>query len=445
MRLLSSHGVGRLARRAGWNVVDQVLSALSNVLLAILVARTVDAEGFGAFSTAFLVFSLVVALSRAVIGQPLQISFAAADPADFHRAARYALGAAALGGLCAGALAIVAGILMHNEPGRALIALGVCLPGLLVQDICRMAFFSLGRPSRAAAIDGIWAVLEFGLLAISLLAGVSDVRVPIAIWGASATVAGIAGLHMLRVLPQLSGAPSWVLKQRRLTGYLLAEYVLGQGLAQVGILLVAVVGTSAGVGALRAAQVLLGPLGILGAAAFMFAVPEIAGRPTMTSRSRLRYTAALSTALGIGSGLYCVALLVIPDDLGRRLLGDTWTGASSVLLPMCILSVSAALATGPAATLYGMGHAKITFSVNVIKAPLLVVLMFIGIRWDGAAGAAWAIAATETVLLPLWYLRTRRILVHQPLPAPSGSDMPSASAGPASTPGGVSTTDRTLP
>jgi len=419
MRALLPHRVRRVASRVSWTVVDQVLSALSNVVLSILVARSFDAAGFGAFSTAFLVFSLLVGVTRAVVGEPLQITFASADPGNFRAAVRSALGAALLIGTLSGLIAVGAGLALAGQSGEALIALGACLPGLLVQDTCRMAFFSSGRPRNAAAIDALWTVLMFAVLSVLLTAGISAIWVPVATWGAGALAAAIVGTVLLRAAPRLRGAIGWMLAQRRLTGYLLAEYVLGQGIAQVGILMVAVIGSEAGVGALRAAQVLLGPLNILGAAAFMFAVPEIARRPSMSQRTKGWITVGVSASMATATAIYCGILLFIPDSLGEKLLGDTWTGAQAVLLPMCVLSFSAALATGPVATLYGIGLAKVTFWVNIIKTPLLIVLMLVGIPLYGAPGAAWAIAVTETVLLPLWYLRVRTAL-RSPGVAPKG-------------------------
>ncbi len=415
MRSLIPHRVGHVARRAGWSVVDQVLSALSNVVLSLIVARTLPAVGFGAFSTAFLIFSLLLALARAVIGSPLQITYAASAGDDFRATVRLALGASLLTGLASGLVCVVTGLVLDTQTGSALTALGVCLPALLVQDICRTVFFSMGSPGRAALIDAVWAVAVFGLLVTLMNADSTDVRVPIVIWGGSAAISAVLALRLLRTLPRVTGAASWTLRQRRLTGYLLAEYVLGQGLAQVGILLVAFMGSAVGVGALRAAQVLLGPLGILGTAAFMFAVPEIARRPSMGVQTRRRFLYAVSAAMTAASVAYSGVLFLLPDDLGRRLLGDTWTGASSVLLPMCLMSVAAAVGTGPAVILYGMGHAKVTFRINIVKAPLVVVLMAAGVGLWQAEGAAWALAATEILLLPIWFLRTLRIIRSHPV------------------------------
>lgn len=412
--------VRRLASLAGWTLADQVLSALSNVLLSVLVARSVDAAGFGAFSAAFLVFSLMLGLTRAGVGQPLQIGFSAAAPRQFRSALRSALGAALWWGVAAGAISCVIGVVVAGPTGQALVALGLCLPGLLLQDTCRMAFFAAARPQSAALIDALWAAALFPALLIVQSVGVTQIWVPVALWGATATVAAGVGLARLSTVPRLRRSLAWAWGQRRQSGYLTAEFVMNQGVAQVGILAVAVLGSEAGVGALRAAQVLLGPLNIVGAAAFMFAVPEVARRTELSARQRGVLATGVSGAVGLAAAVYCSLILLLPDTTGRALFGDTWSGATEVLLPVCLMSIAASIATGPAATLYGIGLARITFRLNVLKAPLLVLTLGIAIPLYGAVGAAWALAITEILMLPLWFLRLRSALhrtsAHEPAP-----------------------------
>ena len=400
---------GRVAGRVSWTVVDQGLSAASNFLLAVLVARAVDAEAFGAFSVAFLVYSIVVAVNRAAVGQPLQITFAAEGRRQFRSAVRSALGATIVLGVVAGILTAATGLLLGGQTGQALVALGVVLPGLMVQDICRMAFFAGGQPARAAAIDALWTV--------AMLAGLifgqsdrADVWLPVLIWGATGLMSALYGLYLLDTVPRLRGSVRWVVGQRKLSGYLLIEYVLSQGLAQWGILAVGVWGTAAGVGALRAGQVLLGPMNILGTAAFMFAVPEVARRVAFSPAGRMRFALVVSAVLGVAGLLYATVLLLLPSAWGQQLLGDSWSGAQMVLLPLCLLAVVAAAATGPVAVLYGMGLAKLTLRVNLLRAPMLVVGLAVAIPlWD-AVGAAWTLALVEAALLPIWFLQLRRAL-----------------------------------
>lgn len=414
MRLRVPARARRIASLASWTVVDQVLSALSNILLAVLVARSVDAEGFGVFATAVLIFSLVVGFTRAAIGQPLQITYAASPRDEFATAVRSALGSSLIIGAVSGVAVGVAGLMMGADGGDALIALGACLPLLLSQDICRMAFFSSGKPRDAAIIDALWSIIVFAALAVVLAAGIHNTWLPIAIWGAGAGIAAMVGFLLLKCLPRLTGAAAWAWRQRKLTGYLSAEFLLGQGIGVVGIVMVGVLGSQAGVGAIRAGQVLIGPLTVLGAAAFMFATPEVARRPKMTGRSRQIFGLGVASAMGFIAAIYCALLLFIPESVGGQLFGDTWAGAQSVLLAMCLLAIAAAVATGPVAILYGMGLSRVTFFVNVARAPILIALMTAGIWLWGPVGAAWALATTEAILLPVWFIRLHQVLRRTP-------------------------------
>ncbi len=84
--------VSGIARRAGWNLVDQVISSGTNAGLSILIARSVDQTAFGSFAVAFTVFGFLVGVSRAVSTSPLGVRFTA------DLAARTSCDASAVGG-----------------------------------------------------------------------------------------------------------------------------------------------------------------------------------------------------------------------------------------------------------------------------------------------------------------------------------------------------------
>jgi len=393
--------------RISWTVIDQGLSALTNLLLSVVVARSATASAFGAFAVAFLVYSLVLGFSRALIGQPLQISSASATQEEFRNSAGHALGAAVILGSIAALITAVAALAVGGQSGAALIALGLWFPALILQDTCRMAFFTERTPKRATAIDSVWAVVVLGGFLAALAAGVTDrVVIALTLWGFGAAVATLYGMVLLRVGPRMRGSLRWMRDRLHLSRYLGVEYLLTMGIAQAGILMVGFVDT-AGVGAIRAAQVLLGPTNVIGTAAMVFTTTEVARTPTASAHHRSLLAAAVSGTLGVAIAAYVGVLLVLPGSWGEHLLGDTWTGAKSVMLPMCLAALAASLGAGPTATLYGMGLVRATFNINVVRAALNIVLLAIGISIWGASGAAWALAITEIVLLPLWFVRLR--------------------------------------
>jgi hypothetical protein len=67
-------------------------------------------------------------------------------------------------GLATGACALAAGALIGGTTGLAFLALGLTLPGLILQDSWRYAFFAVGRGRHAFINDTIWAVLQIPAL-----------------------------------------------------------------------------------------------------------------------------------------------------------------------------------------------------------------------------------------------------------------------------------------
>jgi O-antigen/teichoic acid export membrane protein len=395
-------------RRGSWNLIDQALSAITNVVVAFVVARAVDADGFGAFAVAFLVFTLAIGVARALAGQPLSIRFAGAEPAELVAAAGAGMAAvvgfAAVVGIACG----VAGLVMGEVLGSTLLAMGIALPALLLQDTCRMTFFAQKRPHLAALNDTIWALVQFPVMAGLVVYDVTHPWAYVLAWGGGALCAAAVGVFQIGTRP--AGGGSWLLRQRDLVGYLVAEYLLNAGVYQGGLLAVGALVGLGDVGSLRAAQVLLGPLGILSAACWTFLLPELSSRPRDGSTSA-RIAVGISSAMAGISIVYGLILLVLPDSLGVDLLGDTWTGARSVLLPMAIGSAALGATVGPQLVVFARGRAKVLLFLQAVQAPVLLVCLVTGILVAEAVGAAWGIATNSLLMVPICFALLRYVLV----------------------------------
>ncbi len=413
-----SGGLLRLAGRASWNVIDQVLSALTNAVLNILVARQVGSAGFGAFAAAFLLFSLFIGVERALVGQPMSIRYSGAVDEHLRSGKTRALGAALAVGLAGAALLVPAGLVLGGQLGGALVAVGAMLPLLLLQDACRLIFFALGLAKLAAANDALWAVIQFTGIALAATLGVATAPTLIVIWGLAAGVCVIVALAQLGVLPDVRGARSWFVEHRDISGYLLAEYLLGAGAIQGGILAVgALVGGREGlaiVGAFRAAQVVLGPLSMLATSLQTFSLPELSRRLRMTAAQRWRIALAIGALMASISLVYLIVLLNLPPEAGEFLFRDSWAGALEVLLPMGIGMTAGFTCFGCGIVIYSMGLARRTFRIMVVEAPLIFTLMIAGAFTAGAAGAAWGMALDQIALVPLWFWTLRGVLRDAP-------------------------------
>ena len=394
-----------LAGRAAWTLADQVVSSLGSASLSFLVARAVDPTAFGRFSLSYSAFAFLAGVSAAVAVTPVQVRFAGAVGVAARRAAGAATGTAAAVGVIAGGV-IALGSLMAGGALRAvLLGVAVSLPALLAAEAGRSVLRAGGRPRGAFALDLCYSAVQLGAVAGLTVAGVRSVTVLELAWGGAAAVGALVGVHLLSTRPTTSAVRPWLAAHRDLWRWLLADWVLVLGSQQVALALVATVGAVAEVGSLRAATVLLGPLNVLSLSAFAFVVPELARRPHLSSRILVRVAAGTSTVLVLGAAAWSAVLLLVPDSAGRALLGSTWPGAHGVLLPMTIALCGTFAGAGPGAVLLSGARPQTSFRIGLVQAPLSVVLAVVGVRVDGARGAAWGLAAAQWSTVPLWAAR----------------------------------------
>jgi hypothetical protein len=278
-----------------------------------------------------------------------------------------------------------------------------------MQDAWRLVFFAEGRPAAAAANDAFWAVTQLLAVGGLLLLGMDTIGPMLLAWGGAAAGAAALGKRQSGVWPQPLRAWSWVRRHHDLTRYLLAEYVTVQGAQQGALLVIAGISSLAVIGALRGAQVILGPTTILAVGMHAFALPEMSRRrSTLSARGWSRGAALLSAFVSLTGAAWGALFLVLPDGIGVALLGDTWEGTRDVLVATVVGQAGAALGVGPATALYAMDRARSTFRIHVSFAPLMFVLGVTGVSLAGAQGAAWGIAAAFWLVVPLWWHTLRR-------------------------------------
>jgi O-antigen/teichoic acid export membrane protein len=392
-----------VARRLGWAVADQALSSLTNFLVGFFVARSLGPTAFGAFSVAFATYLIALNGSRGLATDPLMVRYSGVQLAEWRRAVAGSTGTAAavgtLGGIVCAALAIV----VPGPTGLALVALGLSMPGLLLQDSWRFAFFSAGTAGRAFANDLIRAVVLLILIAAVIASGRSSEFFFMLAWGISATIAAVAGAVQARLLPRALLAADWLRRHRDLCSRYLAENLSVTGGTQLKFYGLAAVGGIAVVGTLRAAELLFGGVYVLTQGIGLMAVPE-AVRLLRQSRARLRQFCLLISALGGGGGIVCGAvLLAIPESLGQRLLHESWAPASTVLLPTTVFITAFGLQMGAWAGLRALAAASRSLLSQLVGSVLSVAGVLAGAAAAGAIGAAWGIAAAGVLAATFWW------------------------------------------
>src|SRR5437660_3941899 len=154
-------GVKDVIRRAGWGFFDQGLSSATNFALTALVAGSVSVNQFGAFTLVYAVYGLFLGVCEGFASTPLTVRFSAETGSRLHAAERDSVGSALAIGLVGGIGCLSVSPFAGHDLGTSLAAMGVMLPGLLLQDAWRYAFLARAKPALAAFNDGVWAVLQF--------------------------------------------------------------------------------------------------------------------------------------------------------------------------------------------------------------------------------------------------------------------------------------------
>ncbi len=430
----------RLAGRASWNVIDQVLTAVTNAALFFVLARTVSTGELDAFANAFYVFTMVIGVERALVGQVLGIRFSDSRGPPWHQALSQAFGFILAVTVALSVVLALVAMPLDGVHQRALLATALVLPGLILQDACRMAFFAQSRARDAALNDSLWAVLQFTGVGLLIAGGRDDVPLLILAWGGAAAVCVLVALMRLRVVPDLRAARLWPRRTWDVSRFLLGENLLTVGAFNGGFLLVGVLAGEGAVSAIRGAQVLLGPLQTLASAMFTFTLPELSRRAWLTAGTRQKVAAVASLSMVTASLTYTALLLLLPDPAGEFLFGDNWSGSRSILLPVALGATAAGACLGPAVMIYAMGLARKTFRLMTVEAPLVLGLMIGGALLFGVNGAAWGLAANQVIMVPLWFAQLRAILrrrrgrhvlrADENLPAPPLDGVPTGSLTP---------------
>jgi O-antigen/teichoic acid export membrane protein len=394
----------RLAvRRTAWVVVDQALSSLTNFALTIAVARSVDEFEFGAFATAYVVFTLAAIAARGLITQPLAVR-ASVDITDL-RPASAAAGAVAYFGVVLGVAIVGTGLALGGTVGSTLMVMGLFLGPLLLQDAWRQVFITLARPRAAVANELVWVASQALLLGVVFAVGEPTAVSLTLAWGTAAAVAAIVGVQQAGFTPDMHRGTSFIRQNRDLGVPFAGAGFIQVGSANLGVLLVGAIVGTAGIGAIRGAQALFGPFTVALLGLTLASVPEasrlLARRPGAFPRALV----AMSGMLMIVAVALAIALLMLDDAVGEALLGDTWDSSRPLVPAFVASTIVQAAASGALCGLRVLEAAKALLRLRVVVGPVTVAGGLAGAATAGVEGGAWGLVVGPTLTSAVgWWL-----------------------------------------
>src|SRR5262249_42909351 len=152
-------------------------------------------------------------------------------------------------------------------------------------------------------------------------------------------------------------------------------------------LTVSAVGGLAALGAIRAAEVLFGVMNVVLQGAPLVFIPQAVTAAKKSPAALRREVTVLSAGLTALTLAYGLLVLLVPDPVGRSLVGASWTQAQSVLVAECVLFAGIAAMSGPTVGLRALGDARRGATVRLLVVPLSLACGATGAVLAGAPGA----------------------------------------------------------
>jgi hypothetical protein len=391
-RALARESPRDLLRRGGWSLLSQAFNSVSTLAVTVLVALQSTMEVFGAFGLAFSVYLMALNFGRRVLATPLIISSGAAKRVNLQTDASGYMTLSVALGAAVGVLLGVASLMLQPRPiGGFLIAIGLFLPGLLLQDALRHVAFVRRTPRTAAIADASWFLAQAAMYAWLAVDGYRAVSA-VFVWGGSALMVGVISFAYQRGRARPRDGLLYCRTHRALWPGLASEYVLTVLPNQAVPWLLTATSGLASAGAFRGAQTLLGLLN----AVFMGLNPMAAVEAAQfaeSRRERLRLLANLWTfgcaALAI---VYVTAVMAVPEAVGVDVLGDSWAASRSLVIPLALSMLLAQSVTGVLIGLRAMRRVRQAALVRLaMVGPMLLFTWLGGVLW-GPHGAIWGLA-----------------------------------------------------
>lgn len=391
-------------------IIDQAIAGASNVGIILMAAHVLGTTS-AFFGIIFIVYSLALGASRALVGDPTLI-----HPAEARERPGEPIGAAIMLGLGLGVLILAAGgitLIWNREFGLGLVALAIVIMPLLLQDLGRELGFATKRPQRAIALDTWWLVLVI-VGAVGLhLAHTHDLAWFVIVWGGTGSLASMLTFSQNRGFP-IALNIDWIRFTWPFAWRYLISYSANTGASLVGTSALGVVagktqlaGVTGNVSLVR----VFGMVQIASVAAGTSRVARSSLRPRQVLRLGAKFS-ALTTFVAAVNGLILVAL---PDRVGEAVLGGpVWHAAKPLLWANAAQILCLGIITGARAGMLGMRAARFTVKIDVATTVVVLAATIIGVTVDGVLGAFWAVGIGQAAMAIVWWSVFRWYAATQP-------------------------------
>lgn len=403
-----------------WAIMDEALFALSSFVVTLVLARSLSAVDFGAFSIAFSMLLLVSGFHNALLTEPMLV-LGAEKYLDNQTAYLKCVrgfhwplcGLLSTGLIVAGCIVYVFG---SNTLTLALVSSSIGAPGILFSLLIRRSCYLTTQVKLAAVSSTLYFLfICFGLGFLTTLGLVSSISVFI-LMSISGTSSAILTLNQLRpaardqirkIFWAQFSKDHWRYG-RWIIGTTLTSWIVSS-LPNVLLGTVIYLGAS---GALAALNLLIRPI--------LFALPPVAMLITpmlAREKSRRQMKLSLATMLAVVTlmaGIWWLILIFFGQSLLSLLYGDKYVEYARLLIIIGVIPVVSGIASVYTTALRAMVRPDLIFrstvaaaiTTSVIGVPLILLFALQGAVLSSVVSTGLTAAVTAIVVVkPLRNLR----------------------------------------
>jgi hypothetical protein len=204
----------------------------------------------------------------------------------------------------------------------------------------------------------------------------------------------------------------WLRSQRDLSGRYLVEFLARNGANSGSMYMAGAFGGLAAAGALRGAQIALGPMNILNMGITAPAITEAVRISRRSARRMLKFSLAVGAGLAVASVVWGVGMYLLPAHVGHALMKRSWAPAHAVILPYTAVMAASGMLTGATVGLRALAAAKRSMRARLITGAAAIPATTVGAILNGAAGAALGLAIALWLGSILWWRGLRLEVEH---------------------------------
>jgi hypothetical protein len=290
---------------------DHAVSAASNGVIAVIVARNFGAYELGYFTLSYATYLIANAVNRSLVSEPLLASDGRPDKTTLASASSAGLYFSILV-----ALPMMAGAALLGNP--VLMAFAVGLPILSLHDTRRLFAFRRGRPQDALRLDLPWLAVTGALWPLGAHLTVAQLTW---YWILGSLLGLVAGGAFPRIVSPAKALTWWRADAKNLAVALFSEGVIFHLASHGTIFVVSALAGVSELGRLRTAQLLMTPVLMLPAILALMSTPHLADSnprehwPIAAQWARVAAISMVLISLVWGTVAFLMQGLIFPQDL----------------------------------------------------------------------------------------------------------------------------------